>query len=225
MFCPRIGDADALLREHGADGDAAIFFGLSGTGKTTLSTSVPTASLSATTNMAGRPEGVYNFEGGCYAKAIKLSEEAEPDIYRAVTTWGAVLENVVLDKDLRAADYSSDALTENTRGAYPLAYIPGASVSGRASHPKHIIMLTADAFGVLPPIARLAPSQAMYHFLSGYTAKVAGTEKEGANGYIFHVFWCPVHVAASGCLREHAARSDRKARREVLARQYGMDGR
>jgi phosphoenolpyruvate carboxykinase (ATP) len=160
----------------GKAGDSAVFFGLSGTGKTTLSTD-PNRVLIGDDEHGWSSDGLYNFEGGCYAKVIKLSEETEPDIFRAVTTWGAVLENVVLDKENQAANYASDALTENTRGAYPLSYIPGASLDGIAAHPKNIVMLTADAFGVLPPIARLAPSQAMYHFLSGYTAKVAGTEK------------------------------------------------
>lgn len=160
----------------GADGNAAVFFGLSGTGKTTLSTD-PSRTLIGDDEHGWSSEGLYNFEGGCYAKVIRLSREAEPDIYGAVSTWGAVLENVVLDKGSREPDYTSEALTENTRGAYPLSYIPGASIEGRASHPKNIVMLTADAFGVLPPIARLTPTQAMYHFLSGYTAKVAGTEK------------------------------------------------
>ncbi len=159
----------------GKAGDAAVFFGLSGTGKTTLSTD-PNRVLIGDDEHGWSSEGLYNFEGGCYAKVIKLSAEAEPDIYKAVSSFAAVLENVVLDKD-RAPIYASDALTENTRGAYPLSFIAGASLDGLANHPKNIIMLTADAFGVLPPIARLAPSQAMYHFLSGYTAKVAGTEK------------------------------------------------
>ncbi len=160
---------------QGMGEDSAIFFGLSGTGKTTLSTD-PNRVLIGDDEHGWSGEGLYNFEGGCYAKVIKLSEEHEPDIFKAVSTFGTVLENVVLDES-RAPIYASDALTENTRGAYPLSYIPGASLTGLANHPANIIMLTADAFGVLPPIARLAPSQAMYHFLSGYTAKVAGTEK------------------------------------------------
>jgi phosphoenolpyruvate carboxykinase (ATP) len=161
---------------EGQNGDSAVFFGLSGTGKTTLSTD-PARTLIGDDEHGWSSGGLYNFEGGCYAKVIKLSEKAEPGIYRAVNTWGAVLENVVLDESTRVADYTSDMLTENTRGAYPISYIPGANLTGCAPHPKNIIMLTADAFGVLPPIARLTPSQAMYHFLSGYTAKVAGTEK------------------------------------------------
>ncbi len=161
---------------EGEAGDAAVFFGLSGTGKTTLSAD-PKRRLVGDDEHGWSESGVYNFEGGCYAKVIKLSAEAEPDIYNAVNRWGTVLENVVLDTATRMPDYSSDALTENTRAAYPLSHIANASETGRAGHPKNIVMLTADAFGVLPPIARLSPNQAMYHFLSGYTAKVAGTEK------------------------------------------------
>ncbi len=160
---------------QGAGGDAAVFFGLSGTGKTTLSTD-PHRVLVGDDEHGWAEEGLYNFEGGCYAKVIKLSAEHEPGIYKAVSAFGTVLENVVLDTD-QAPIYASDALTENSRGAYPISYIPGASLTGLANHPSHVVMLTADAFGVLPPIARLEPSQAMYHFLSGYTAKVAGTEK------------------------------------------------
>jgi phosphoenolpyruvate carboxykinase (ATP) len=159
-----------------AKGGAAIFFGLSGTGKTTLSAD-PNRTLVGDDEHGWSPDGLYNFEGGCYAKVIRLSVEAEPDISRAAAHWGAVLENVVLDAGTRMPDYASDALTENTRAAYPLSFIPGASRDGCAPHPKHIIMLTADAFGVLPPVASLTPSQAMYHFLSGYTAKLAGTER------------------------------------------------
>jgi phosphoenolpyruvate carboxykinase (ATP) len=122
-------------------------------------------------------DGVFNFEGGCYAKCIKLSEEAEPEIYAASKRFGAVLENVVLDEDTREPDFDDGSKTENTRSAYPLDFIPNASRTGRAGHPKNVVMLAADAFGVLPPIAKLTPAQAMYHFLSGYTAKVAGTER------------------------------------------------
>jgi phosphoenolpyruvate carboxykinase (ATP) len=155
---------------------AAVFFGLSGTGKTTLSAD-PHRELIGDDEHGWSPEGLYNFEGGCYAKTIKLSAEHEPEIYQAANTWGTVLENVVLDPVTREPDFDDQTLTENTRAGYPLAYIPNASATGRAGHPRNIIMLTADAFGVLPPIAKLTPSQAMYHFLSGYTAKVAGTEK------------------------------------------------
>ncbi|MEC7210382.1 MAG: phosphoenolpyruvate carboxykinase (ATP), partial [Pseudomonadota bacterium] len=121
--------------------------------------------------------GVFNFEGGCYAKMINLSAEAEPEIYATTQRFGTVLENVVMDPKTRELDFFDNSLAENSRGAYPLSFIPNASDTGRAGHPSNIIMLTADAFGVLPPISRLTPSQAMYHFLSGYTAKVAGTEK------------------------------------------------
>jgi phosphoenolpyruvate carboxykinase (ATP) len=159
----------------GAAGDTAIFFGLSGTGKTTLSAD-PSRSLVGDDEHGWGEAGVFNFEGGCYAKAIRLSREAEPAIYAASERFGAVMENVALDPVTRLADFDDDRLTENTRVAYPLDFIANASASGRAGHPRNIVMLTCDAFGVLPPIARLDPAQAMYHFLSGYTAKVAGTE-------------------------------------------------
>jgi phosphoenolpyruvate carboxykinase (ATP) len=123
------------------------------------------------------PDGIFNFEGGCYAKTIKLSHENEPMIWDATNRFGTVLENVGFDPVTRVPDYNDNSKTENTRSAYPLEFIPNASRSGRAGHPKNIIFLTADAFGVMPPIAKLTPDQAMYHFLSGYTAKVAGTEK------------------------------------------------
>jgi phosphoenolpyruvate carboxykinase (ATP) len=160
---------------EGANGDAAIFFGLSGTGKTTLSAD-PTRTLIGDDEHGWGPDGVFNFEGGCYAKTIRLSPEAEPEIYATTRRFGTVLENVVLDED-GVPDLDNGSLTENTRSAYPLSFIANASATGKAPHPKNVIMLTADAFGVLPPIAKLTPAQAMYHFLSGYTAKVAGTEK------------------------------------------------
>ena len=160
----------------GAKNDSAVFFGLSGTGKTTLSAD-PKRTLLGDDEHGWSDHGVFNFEGGCYAKTIRLSAEAEPEIWAATNRWATVLENVVLKPGTNEPDYNDSRLTENTRSAYPLDYISNASKSGYAGHPKNIVMLTADAFGVLPPIAKLTPSQAMYHFLSGYTAKVAGTEK------------------------------------------------
>ena len=160
----------------GPNGDTAIFFGLSGTGKTTLSAD-PKRTLIGDDEHGWGKDGIFNFEGGCYAKTIRLSEEAEPAIYAASRRFGAVLENVVLDPATREPDFDDGSKTENTRSAYPLDFIPNASPTGRAGQPKNLVMLAADAFGVLPPIAKLTPAQAMYHFLSGYTAKVAGTER------------------------------------------------
>ncbi|HZE69431.1 MAG TPA: phosphoenolpyruvate carboxykinase [Pyrinomonadaceae bacterium] len=160
----------------GVEGDVAIFFGLSGTGKTTLSAD-PERRLVGDDEHGWSDDGVFNFEGGCYAKVIKLSAEAEPDIYRTTRMFGTILENVVFDSDTRAINLDDATKTENTRASYPLTSIPNIVPSGHAGHPQNIIMLTADAFGVLPPVARLSSAQAMYHFLSGYTAKVAGTEK------------------------------------------------
>jgi phosphoenolpyruvate carboxykinase (ATP) len=160
----------------GADGDVALFFGLSGTGKTTLS-SDPDRMLIGDDEHGWSDRGVFNFEGGCYAKTIKLSAEAEPQIYATTRRFGTVLENVVIDPETRELDLDDARYTENTRAAYPIDFIGNAVPSGQGGHPRNVIMLTADAFGVLPPIARLSADAAMYHFLSGYTAKVAGTEK------------------------------------------------
>jgi phosphoenolpyruvate carboxykinase (ATP) len=160
----------------GPAGDTALFFGLSGTGKTTLSAD-PQRTLIGDDEHGWGPSGVFNFEGGCYAKTIRLSRDAEPEIYATTERFGTVLENVSIDPVSRLPNFDDASKTENTRCAYPLHFIPNASATGRAGHPRTIIMLTADAFGVMPPIAQLTPAQAMYHFLSGYTAKVAGTEK------------------------------------------------
>lgn len=169
-----------VLPMHGAanidkHGHTALFFGLSGTGKTTLSAD-PKRSLIGDDEHGWSEDGIFNFEGGCYAKTIRLSAEHEPQIWSALR-FGSLLENVILDPDTRIPDYDDGSLTENTRAAYPLNYIPNCSISGVASHPKTVIFLTADAFGVLPPIAKLTREQAMYHFLSGYTSKLAGTER------------------------------------------------
>ncbi len=159
----------------GTPGDVALFFGLSGTGKTTLS-SDPARPLIGDDEHGWGPNGVFNFEGGCYAKVINLSAEAEPEIYAATHRFGTVLENVVMDGRGRL-DLTDGSLTENTRSCYPIEFIPNCDRSGQAGMPRNVVMLTADAFGVLPPISKLSEAQAMYHFLSGYTAKVAGTEK------------------------------------------------
>ena len=160
----------------GKDGNSAVFFGLSGTGKTTLSAD-PARELLGDDEHGWSENGIFNFEGGCYAKTIRLSKSAEPEIWVASNRFATVLENVVLKPGCKTPDFDDNRLAENARSAYPLDAIANASATGSAGHPKNIVMLTADAFGVLPPIAKLTPSQAMYHFLSGFTAKVAGTEK------------------------------------------------
>ena len=158
------------------NGETALFFGLSGTGKTTLSASADRI-LIGDDEHGWSDRGIFNFEGGCYAKVINLSEQAEPEIYATTKQFGTILENVVMDLETRRVDLDDGSLTENTRASYPLESIPNASGDGLGNHPNHLIMLTCDAFGVLPPVASLTPEQAMYHFISGYTAKVAGTER------------------------------------------------
>ncbi len=160
----------------GPKGDTALFFGLSGTGKTTLSAD-PERGLIGDDEHGWSPNGTFNFEGGCYAKVINLSAETEPDIYQTTQMFGTILENVVLNEPDRTIDFANQSITENTRSSYPLHYIKNHVPSGRGGHPLNVVFLTADAFGVLPPIAKLTPEQAMYYFLSGYTAKVAGTER------------------------------------------------
>ncbi len=198
----------------GKDGNSAVFFGLSGTGKTTLSAD-PARELLGDDEHGWSENGIFNFEGGCYAKTIRLSKSAEPEIWDASNRFATVLENVVLRPDSRTPDFDDNRLAENSRSAYPLEAIPNASASGRAGHPKNIVMLTADAFGVLPPIAKLSPSQAMYHFLSGFTAKVAGTEKGMGNepkptfSTCFGAPFMPRHPSVYGnLLRDLIARHD-----------------
>ena len=195
------------------DGHSAVFFGLSGTGKTTLSAD-PHRTLIGDDEHGWSENGIFNFEGGCYAKTIRLTRDAEPEIFDASNSFATVLENVILDEN-RKPDFDDGNYTENTRSAYPLHYISNASETGRAGHPNNIVMLTADAFGVLPPIAKMTPSQAMYHFLSGYTAKVAGTEKgvgkepQATFSTCFGAPFMPRHPSVYGnLLRELIAKHD-----------------
>lgn len=160
----------------GYRGDVALFFGLSGTGKTTLSAD-PERALIGDDEHGWSEEGIFNFEGGCYAKVIRLSREAEPAIYECTRKFGTIMENVMVDFETRRVDLNDDSLTENTRAAYPISHLSNIVREGVAGHPQNIVFLTCDAFGVMPPVSRLTPAQAMYHFLAGYTAKVAGTER------------------------------------------------
>jgi phosphoenolpyruvate carboxykinase (ATP) len=195
----------------GDDGVSAVYFGLSGTGKTTLSAD-PQRTLVGDDEHGWSDEGIFNFEGGCYAKVIRLSREGEPEIYETTRRFGTVLENVTMDPVTHRLDLDDESLTENTRAAYPITYIPNASETGIAGHPSDIIMLTCDAFGVLPPIAKLTSAQAMYHFLSGYTAKVAGTEQgitepEATFSTCFGAPFMPLHPTVySRLLGERIAR-------------------
>jgi len=198
---------------YGPEGDVAIFFGLSGTGKTTLSAD-SSRTLIGDDEHGWGPEGVFNFEGGCYAKVIKLSPEAEPEIYATTQRFGTVLENVVMDPEMGLLDLDDGRHTENTRASYPLDFIPNMSPDGMGPAPKNIVMLTADAFGVLPPISELSAEQAMYHFLSGYTARVAGTERGLGNepsatfSTCFGAPFMPRHPSVyAGMLGEHMART------------------
>lgn len=188
----------------GADGKTAIFFGLSGTGKTTLSADA-SRTLIGDDEHGWSDSAVFNFEGGCYAKMIDLSEEGEPEIYATTKMFGTILENVAMDEHTREIDFTDTSKTENTRGAYPIDFIPNTSEENLGPVPSNVIMLTADAFGVLPPIARLTPEQAMYHFLSGYTAKVAGTEigvtePEATFSTCFGAAFMPRHPSVYGNL-------------------------
>ena len=197
----------------GPKGDTAIFFGLSGTGKTTLSAD-SSRTLIGDDEHGWSDTAVFNFEGGCYAKMIRLSAEAEPEIFATTRRFGTVLENVVIDPVTRALDLDDPSLAENSRGAYPIDFIPNSSAENMGPVPRNIVMLTADAFGVLPPIARLTPDQAMYHFLSGYTAKVAGTEigvtePEATFSTCFGAPFMPRHPSVYGnLLKERIARGN-----------------
>ncbi|MBC2665029.1 phosphoenolpyruvate carboxykinase [Novosphingobium flavum] len=195
----------------GADGTSAIFFGLSGTGKTTLSADA-SRTLIGDDEHGWSDTAVFNFEGGCYAKMINLSAEGEPEIYATTKMFGTILENVAMDPETRELDFTDASKTENTRGAYPIEFIPNTSEKNLGPPPSNIILLTADAFGVLPPIARLTPEQAMYHFLSGYTAKVAGTEigvtePEATFSTCFGAAFMPRHPSVYGnLLKERIAK-------------------
>ena len=205
----------------GKDGDTALFFGLSGTGKTTLSAD-PDRSLIGDDEHGWSDNGIFNIEGGCYAKCIGLSQEKEPQIWNAIR-FGSVLENVVLDS-YRNPDYDDNTFTENTRAAYPVEHIPGAEIPGIGNHPGVIIFLTADAFGVLPPISKLTPEQAMYHFLSGYTSKLAGTERgdHSTGSHFLNLFRCSLPPPSGRRLCGDAGEQNRQTPSQSLFGQYRM---
>jgi phosphoenolpyruvate carboxykinase (ATP) len=211
-----------------ADGDpvdAAVFFGLSGTGKTTLS-AIPTRTLIGDDEHGWSDRGTFNFEGGCYAKTINLRRSRARDL-RDHANFGTVIENMVYDPETLELDFDDDSLTANMRCAYPLEQIPNASSTGLAGHPKNIVMLTCDAFGVLPPIARLTPAQAMYHFLSGFTSKVAGhrARRDRARAHFLHLLRRALHAAPARGLRPASAGEDPPVRRDLLAGEHRLDRR
>jgi hypothetical protein len=206
--------------------DAAVFFGLSGTGKTTLS-ACQTRTLIGDDEHGWSDRGTFNFEGGCYAKTINLREEAEPEIFATTRNFGTVIENMVYDPETLELDFDDDSLTANMRCAYPLEQIPNASMTGLAGTPKNIVMLTCDAFGVLPPIARLTPAQAMYHFLSGFTVQGRGhrARRDRARAHLLHLLRRALHAAPARGLRQASAGQDRTTRRDLLAGEHRLDRR